>query len=158
MVLRRSALDGDETIFDDALGCYYEDTDLAFRLRAAGWSSRCVPDAIVRHRVSHSYANLPRRKVYSVARNLEMVFWAWMPPRLLLRAVFDHKLLDLLQLLNALRRGSLIAFVAGKLASIGQVGAILRRRRIPRRADLAPWIEPAWLAKATATTRPERHA
>lgn len=50
---RRSALDavalapGD--VFDPRLGAYYEDVDLACRLRRAGWSARWVPAAQALH-------------------------------------------------------------------------------------------------------------
>ena len=35
--------------FDDDFFLYYEDTDLSWRLRAAGWSIRYEPSAVVRH-------------------------------------------------------------------------------------------------------------
>jgi hypothetical protein len=35
--------------FDDAFFLYYEDTDLSWRLRAAGWQIRYEPKAVVRH-------------------------------------------------------------------------------------------------------------
>ena len=35
--------------FDDGFFLYYEDTDLSWRLRAAGWSVRYEPTAVVRH-------------------------------------------------------------------------------------------------------------
>jgi GT2 family glycosyltransferase len=35
--------------FDDDFFMYYEDTDLSWRLRAAGWSIRYEPSAVVRH-------------------------------------------------------------------------------------------------------------
>ncbi|MCS5716208.1 glycosyltransferase family 2 protein [Herbiconiux sp. CPCC 205716] len=42
------ALD-DVGLFDESLFMYYEDTDLSWRLRRAGWSIRYTPDAVVRH-------------------------------------------------------------------------------------------------------------
>lgn len=42
------ALD-DVGLFDESLFMYYEDTDLSWRLRRAGWSIRYSPDAVVRH-------------------------------------------------------------------------------------------------------------
>ena len=35
--------------FDDDFFLYYEDTDLSWRLRAAGWAIRYEPTAVVRH-------------------------------------------------------------------------------------------------------------
>lgn len=50
---RRAALDAvalpDGAIFDSKLGSYYEDADLACRLRAAGWRSLLVPAARAEH-------------------------------------------------------------------------------------------------------------
>ncbi|GLK17674.1 glycosyltransferase family 2 protein [Herbiconiux flava] len=42
------ALD-DVGLFDESLFMYYEDTDLSWRLRRAGWSIRYSPDAVVHH-------------------------------------------------------------------------------------------------------------
>src|SRR5262249_20868677 len=36
-------------VFDERLGSYYEDADLACRLRAAGWTALSVPAARARH-------------------------------------------------------------------------------------------------------------
>jgi len=46
--LRTSALD-DVGLFDEGLFMYYEDTQLSWRLRRAGWGIRYAPDAVVRH-------------------------------------------------------------------------------------------------------------
>jgi N-acetylglucosaminyl-diphospho-decaprenol L-rhamnosyltransferase len=46
--LRRSAL-LERGLFDESLFMYYEDTDLSWRLRRAGWSIRYAPGAVARH-------------------------------------------------------------------------------------------------------------
>ncbi|WP_291044105.1 glycosyltransferase family 2 protein, partial [Herbiconiux sp.] len=46
--LRAAALD-EVGLFDESLFMYYEDTDLSWRLRRAGWSIGYAPDATVRH-------------------------------------------------------------------------------------------------------------
>jgi N-acetylglucosaminyl-diphospho-decaprenol L-rhamnosyltransferase len=48
-LLRRAALD-EVGMFDAALFLYYEDTDLSWRMRAAGWTVRHQPEAVVEHR------------------------------------------------------------------------------------------------------------
>jgi len=48
VALRRAALD-DVGLFDERLFMYYEDTDLSWRMRAAGWRVVFEPDARVAH-------------------------------------------------------------------------------------------------------------
>lgn len=48
MLLKREMLDG-VGLFDDNFFMYYEDTDLSWRCRLAGWKVLYAPDAIVRH-------------------------------------------------------------------------------------------------------------
>jgi GT2 family glycosyltransferase len=57
---RRAALEGEA--FDPRLGSYYEDVDLAVRLRAAGWRSLLVPAARVRHGGSVTGRTLSRER------------------------------------------------------------------------------------------------
>jgi N-acetylglucosaminyl-diphospho-decaprenol L-rhamnosyltransferase len=52
-VLRMSALD-EVGLFDEGFFLYYEDTDLSWRLRAAGWGVRFEPAAIAVHRHAQS--------------------------------------------------------------------------------------------------------
>jgi GT2 family glycosyltransferase len=57
---RRSALEGEA--FDPRLGSYYEDVDLAVRLRAAGWRALLVPAARTRHGGSVTGRTLSRER------------------------------------------------------------------------------------------------
>jgi GT2 family glycosyltransferase len=81
-------------VFDSRLGSYYEDVDLAVRLRSAGWRSYLVPAARARHAGSVSGAGLGReRLVYGnrhlvLARHLGPGYWPRLP-LLLLRDLGD---------------------------------------------------------------------
>ena len=66
--LRTEAL-RDVGVFDDRFFMYYEDTDLSWRLRAAGWSIRYVPDAVVRHLHSASAVEWSPFFTFHVERN-----------------------------------------------------------------------------------------
>ncbi|HEV2851489.1 MAG TPA: glycosyltransferase [Thermoanaerobaculia bacterium] len=57
---RRAALEGEA--FDPRLGSYYEDVDLAVRLRAAGWRALLVPAARARHGGSTTGRTLSRER------------------------------------------------------------------------------------------------
>lgn len=83
-------------VFDSRLISYYEDVDLAVRLRAAGWSALVVPAARARHAGSATGATLSRerwRLIYGnrwrvASRAFGGAFWLRFP-RMLLRDVVD---------------------------------------------------------------------
>ena len=55
--------------FDSGFFAYFEDLDLAFRLRAAGWAGRLVPEAQALHTGSATLGWRSRRKVEIVGRS-----------------------------------------------------------------------------------------
>ena len=85
-IYRRAALAGKD-VFDPALVSYYEDVDLAVRLRASGWRALLVPAARALHAGSLTGRTLSRerwRLVYGnrwrvAARHLGGGFWPRIP-------------------------------------------------------------------------------
>jgi GT2 family glycosyltransferase len=69
-------------VFDDSFFMYYEDTDLSWRLRAAGWSIRYVPDAVVRHLHSASAVEWSPFFTFHVERNRLLLLAKNAPRRL----------------------------------------------------------------------------
>ena len=59
-------------LFDENFFAYYEDVDLAWRGRRAGWRCVYAPDAHVRHWHSATGEKTPRLKTYLIGRNK---FW-----------------------------------------------------------------------------------
>ncbi|HEX3554556.1 MAG TPA: glycosyltransferase family 2 protein [Thermoanaerobaculia bacterium] len=100
--LRQVAAGGE--VFDPRLFAYYEDVELAVRLRAAGWRALLVPAARVRHAGSSTGRTLRRerwRLLYGnrwlvVARLLGRSFWIRVP-------VLAAR--DLIDLVHALGQG-----------------------------------------------------
>jgi hypothetical protein len=89
-LFRRSALRAaapDGKVFDERLGSYYEDVDLAGRLRAHGFRALLVPAARVRHAGSATGRTLSRerwRLIYgnrylTAAHLLGRSFWPRLP-------------------------------------------------------------------------------
>jgi len=146
-VFRRSALGDQPMVFRDDFVCYYEDTDLAFRLQRAGWGCLYVPDSVVRHKVSRSYDARPAARAYHVSRNLEVVFWEQVPGRLLWRAACVHLLFTLLHATRTTLQRHPLAYALGKLAFLRSAPEAWRHRR-QRQAghDVDQWIERRWLA------------
>jgi GT2 family glycosyltransferase len=121
-VFRREALrtvaPGGGEVFDESLGSYYEDVDLAVRLRAAGYRALLVPAARARHAGSLTGRTLSRerwRLIYGnrwrvARRHLDGGFW----PRVPLLALRDG-----VDLGRALLRGD-GALAAGIVAGWGR--------------------------------------
>ncbi|MFB9650023.1 glycosyltransferase family 2 protein [Curtobacterium pusillum] len=76
--LRRAALD-DVGLLDESLFMYYEDTELAWRLRRRGWRVEYVADAVVEHDHSASSGVQSDLFVFRNARN-RLVVALWHAP------------------------------------------------------------------------------
>ncbi|MBK5307376.1 MAG: glycosyltransferase [Frankiaceae bacterium] len=78
--------------FDDDFFLYYEDTDLSWRLRAAGWSIRYEPKAVVRHIHSATAVEWSPRFVFYTERNRMLMLVKDATPRLAFREVGRYPL------------------------------------------------------------------
>jgi GT2 family glycosyltransferase len=84
-LLRREALDAVGG-FDGDLFLYYEDTDVSWKLRAAGWTVRYAPDALAEHRHAASSDAASPLFRYCNTRNSLVVVWRHAPPTVVARA------------------------------------------------------------------------
>ncbi len=121
--------------FDPLFGSYYEDIDLAFRLRWAGYRCRFAPRCVIHHDVSATYDHASPALQRRMARNAEIVFWANMPPRLLALALVPHLAFVALQGVWRLARGRLRPFLLGKCDAFRAWPEIKARRKV--RSELA---------------------
>ena len=83
-------------VFDERLGSWYEDVDLAVRLRAAGWRSACVPAARALHAGSATGRRRPLARATRLVANRWLVVagllgrrFAGAAPRMALRDLVD---------------------------------------------------------------------
>jgi GT2 family glycosyltransferase len=121
--------------FDPLFGSYYEDVDLAFRLRWAGYDCVFAPKCVVLHEVSASYDHARPDLQRRMARNAELLFWSNLPARWLWAAAGPHLAFTLMQAAWRLARGRLRPFVAGKLDALRLLPRLPARRSA--RAHLA---------------------
>ncbi len=115
--------------FDAIYGSYYEDVDLAFRLRWAGYRCLFAPGCVIHHDVSATYDHRSPALQRRMARNAEFLFWSNLPLRLLVLAILPHLVFLALQGLWRLARGRLRPFLLGKSDAIRAWREILARRR-----------------------------
>jgi GT2 family glycosyltransferase len=140
VALRRQALD-EVGVFDTALFMYYEDTDLSWRLRRAGWRIEHASEARTRHQ--HAASSGTSTEFFQVhnLRNRLVVSAAQAPWPVVLRALVR----TLWHLLSGPRRGR----TARALAQAARMApsALATRRRIDSTAtvprhEVARWLVP----------------
>lgn len=115
--------------YNAAFGSYYEDIELAFRLRWAGYTCIHEPRCRILHDVSASYdhgrPDLQRR----MARNAERIFWTCLPARWLAFGLVPHLGFTFAQAGWRLLRGRLRPFLAGKVDAWSEFREWPARRR-----------------------------
>jgi GT2 family glycosyltransferase len=138
--------------FDEDFFMVYEDVDLSFRARLAGYRCIYVADAVVQHAGSASLGRLSKAAVFYGQRNLEWTYVKNMPWPLLLRSLPSHVLFDTAAAVRFASAGLIGPFVKAKLAAIAGLPRVLRKRRREQRRRLstsrALWraMEGGWIA------------
>ena len=157
-ILRRAAYDAAGGLHPE-LEAYYDDVDLGFRLRLAGYSSVYAPAARCRHRVSASYGRGSFRQLALSSRNQALVWWADMPSALLVRYLPEHALFFALQVVSRLFQGGLLPLHAGTAQARARLPLLWRLRRDAQSRRVAKGLpsrlvlESRWLRPGLADFR-----
>jgi GT2 family glycosyltransferase len=125
---RRAMLD-EVGFFDPAFFVYYEDTDLAWRGRLAGWRCVTAPGALVYHVHSATSGRMTPFTVYHVHRNKWYVILRDWPGRLLLEHFPQIAWYDLGALVLATLRGGFGAALRARLHVLRDLPRLLCERR-----------------------------
>jgi GT2 family glycosyltransferase len=115
--------------FDESFFCYYEDTDLAFRFRLAGYRCLYVADAIARHVGSATAGAFSEFTVYHSARNQVWAYVKNMPGALFWLYLPQHLVMNVLTVIAYLPRRRAGAAFAGKRDAVRDLPRVLRQRR-----------------------------
>jgi GT2 family glycosyltransferase len=118
--------------FDEDFFMVYEDVDLSFRARLAGFRCVYVPEAVVRHAGSASLGRLSPSAVFYGQRNLEWTYVKNMPWLLLLRSLPGHALYDAAAAVRFASAGLFLPFFRAKYAALVGLPRALRKRRLQR--------------------------
>lgn len=124
--------------FDERYFCYFEDVDLAFRLRLRGLRCAYVPEAIVDHVSSGISGRRSDFSTYHGHRNLVWTYFKDMPAPLFWRYLPLHLLANLVAIAVCARRGQLRVILRAKRDALAGLPSVLRARRevqAQRRAD-----------------------
>ena len=125
---RRTMLE-ETGFFDPDFFAYYEDLDLAWRGRLAGWQAVTAPAAVVYHVHSATGGRMSPFTVYHVQRNKWYVLLKNWPSTLLRRHLFLILCFDAAALVLALLRGQFVAAVRARWHVLHALPVLLRKRR-----------------------------
>ena len=98
-------------LFDETFFAYFEDVDISFRARLAGYKIVYVPGAIVHHKIGATSSKLGSFVRYHSLKNFELLYYKNMPGRLFFK-YFPLKNLQFLRMsAGALRDGEIWAVI-----------------------------------------------
>jgi N-acetylglucosaminyl-diphospho-decaprenol L-rhamnosyltransferase len=132
--LSKEALD-EVGVFDRDLFMYYEDTDLSWRLRSAGWKITYEPDATVKHQHAATSGAGSEFFTYWNERNSLIVFTRHAPPAIVV-AILIRRIVGL-ALHTARRPRSPVTRARWRAA-----WAYLRRLRVTLEERREKWADP----------------
>ena len=115
--------------FDRTFFCYFEDVDLAFRLRSRGYRCVYVPEAVVRHVGSALSGFRSDFAVFHGQRNMVWTFVKNMPASLLALYLPHHVLVNLVGVGVLALRGQGQTALRAKWAALRGIKDVLRARR-----------------------------
>jgi GT2 family glycosyltransferase len=113
--------------FPEDFGAYFEDVDLSWRIRRAGFRTMFEPASVVWHRVGSSYRKR-RTLVEQQSRNEERVFWRNVPN--VWRSLPRHALVLAGKTLRRIHEGTIVPWAFGRLRAFSELPAILKRAKI----------------------------
>jgi GT2 family glycosyltransferase len=120
--------------FDESYFCYFEDTDLSFRLRLAGHRCLYVPEAVALHLGAATAGRESDFAVYHAHRNLVWTYVKDMPSGLLWLYLPHHLFVNVLTLAWFSVRGHPRAIFRAKLDALrGLPRVVAARRRVQAR-------------------------
>jgi GT2 family glycosyltransferase len=145
-------------LLDEDFFLVFEDADLSFRARNAGYGCLYVATARVYHKTNASIGTYRPTYVYYGQRNLEFVYLKNMPLVLLLKYLPVHLFYDLLAMAFFASQGRLWPFLRAKAAALWGLPAVLRKRRVVQsRRVVSPaaleglfarrWLSQRWAEK-----------
>ncbi len=111
--------------FAEDFGAYFEDVDLAWRIRRAGFRTRYEPRSVVWHRVGSSYAK-HRKLIERQSQNEERVFWRNVPN--IGRAIPKHVAVLIGKAIRRTREGTIVPWSVGRLRAFLEAPGIVSAR------------------------------
>ena len=116
--------------FDEDYFCHFEDVDLSFRLRLAGYRCMHIADAVVHHLGSATAGGEESNfAIYQGYRNFVWTFVKCMPARLLLNYLPSHLNLNVRQIRSFIKQGKGKVIIKAKWHALAGLPRMLAKRK-----------------------------
>lgn len=162
MLVRRDAFEAVGG-FDPRYFCYFEDVDLGFRLRSAGWRVLQTPDAVVAHVGGGAAGAVSAFGDFHGARNRVWTFIKCMPAPLLWALLVPHLFMNVAVATSHLMTGRGLHSLRGVLAGLAGASTMWgARRSVQRTASLwsiaraMAWSPLVFIGRKPVLRRPGR--
>jgi GT2 family glycosyltransferase len=116
-------------LLDEKYFAYYEDVDLCFRARLAGWRVHLVPSAVVTHSGGATSSGIRGFNRYHTARNLWFLLVKNVPGPLLPGLLFKAAAIQTSWLMGAIRHRQLRVSLQAHVDAVKALRSILEGRR-----------------------------
>jgi len=153
-LFRRDSLEDvkiDDEYFDEDFFAYYEDFDLALRLRWAGWSSWYSPRAIVYHYKGGTGGIKSDFTIYHNWRNYTWTVFKNIPTFYLVKYGILIFLTELMQLFINITRKKMKTIFKAKIDAYSSIGKFFKKKdKIRKRVEfkeLEKWLITKWKVK-----------
>lgn len=123
-------------LFDQKFFAYYEDVDISFRARLAGWEIFYTPDAIVYHAVGRTSSTMGNFTRYHSTKNFFMLYSKNMPARLFWKYLPLFMIRGLIMGMSSLVKGKIMPFIHGILVFLKYLPKILKERHQIQRSRI----------------------
>ena len=124
-------------VFDESFFAYFEDVDISFRARLAGWKVYFEPRAIAYHHLNATSSRLGNFSLYHSSKNFILLYTKNMPLPLYIKyfPLFTAQLLR--WFLTSLLRGKILAYLKGvSMALLLLPGTLVKRIHIQHHRKL----------------------
>ncbi len=142
--------------FDLSFGSYYEDVEIAFRLRWAGYRCMFNPRCVIHHEISASYDHARPELQRRMARNSEILFWTRLPLAWLIASIVPHLAFTLAQAAHRALTGRFRAFALGKLDALKKMKELRAKRSLNRTLALSAIARPHFPIQILPFTDPAK--
>ncbi len=125
--------------FDDDYFCYFEDVDLAFRLRLKGYRCLWVSDAMVHHYGGGLTEHIADTPIYYGHRNMVWNYVKNMPMPLLIALLPLHLFANLATLIYYTGKGKRKTIIKAKKDAIAGLPAVWAKRKESQSGRVSSW-------------------